>query len=128
MVLFISNNYIEKIRSRHRVTLMNAVSQQNKAPISEIFPLSSIAQSVVYQTFMERSFQYRIYSPRKNNHIILNFLSIFRHRVTLSIFTTILLWLIQKDSIFSEVVGKAEIHHSKKQMIFVAHLLHKKTR
>jgi hypothetical protein len=63
-VLFIVNNNAQKIWLSHRVTLIEAVSYQNRTPISEIF-FSVEYLSVVYKTVMERSFQCRIYSPNR---------------------------------------------------------------
>jgi hypothetical protein len=118
-VLFIVNNNAQKNWLRHRVTLMEAVSYQNKTPISEIF--FSVEYLKVLSTKLLWNVVFNVgYIRRtgKNNHITPNFLSLFRHRVTLGISHCNILMTHPNNLRFSDVVQKAEVHHRPKEQIF----------
>jgi hypothetical protein len=118
-VLFIVNHSAQKIWLRHRVTLMEAGSYQNRTPISEIF--FSVEYMKVLSTKLFWNLAFNVGYIRwtgKNNHITLNFLSLFRHRVTLGISHCNILMTDPNKLIFSDVVQKTEVHHPPKEQIF----------
>jgi hypothetical protein len=98
---------------------MEAVSYQNRRPILEIF--FSVEYLKVLSTKLLWNVAFNVgYIRRagKNNHITLNFLSLFRHRVTLGISYCNILMTHPINLIFSDVVQKTEVHHPPKEQIF----------